>query len=108
MFYPSCLTGTWKIKKEKEKSCQTVLIFTLNKHALHFQKAILVQFKCHSYKSVLNARTLLKKNPEVGVHLLTGLSASSSLRMDLPSISAGISIPAMSSRVGAKSMFNTM
>lgn len=44
----------------------------------------------------------------VRAHLLTGLSVSSSLRIDLPSISAGISIPAMSSRVGAKSMFKTM
>lgn len=42
------------------------------------------------------------------VYRLTGRSVSSSLRTDLPSISAGISIPAMSSRVGAKSMFNTM
>lgn len=42
------------------------------------------------------------------VYRLTGRSVSSSLRTDLPSISAGISIPAMSSTVGAKSIFNTM
>lgn len=44
----------------------------------------------------------------VCINLLTGLSVSSSLRMDLPSISAGMSIPAMSSSVGARSMLSTM
>lgn len=41
-------------------------------------------------------------------YLLTGLSFSNSLRMDLPSMSKGISTPAMSSKVGARSMFRTM
>lgn len=41
-------------------------------------------------------------------HLFIGRSVASSLRMDLPSISAGISTPAISSKVGARSMFNTM
>lgn len=59
-------------------------------------------------KCLLNVTTLGKKIIGVCAHLLTGLSVSSSFRMDLPSISAGMSIPAMSRRVGAKSMFNTM
>lgn len=41
-------------------------------------------------------------------YLFTGLSESRSFRMDLPSISDGISNPAISRIVGARSMFNTM
>lgn len=41
-------------------------------------------------------------------YLFTGLSESSSLRMDLPSISGGISNPAISRIVGARSIFNTI
>lgn len=41
-------------------------------------------------------------------HLFIMRSVSRSLRMDLPSMSGGTSIPAMSRMVGAKSMFNTM
>lgn len=51
---------------------------------------------------------IVSKTADEDVHLLTGLSVSSSLRIDLPSISAGISTPAMSSIVGAKSTFNTI
>lgn len=57
----------------------------------------------HTHTHV-HARTY-KKNSD---HLFTGLSASSSFRIDFPSISAGISTPAMSSRVGARSIFRTM
>lgn len=42
------------------------------------------------------------------LYLLTGLSESSSFRMDLPSMSGGMSKPAISRIVGARSMFNTM
>lgn len=41
-------------------------------------------------------------------HRFTGRSVSSSLRMDFPSISAGMSRPAMSRMVGARSMLRTM
>lgn len=63
--------------------------------------------KCHYLDYQFNAK-IVSKTADEGVHLLTGLSVSSSLRIDLPSISAGISTPAMSSRVGAKSTFNTI
>jgi len=41
-------------------------------------------------------------------HLFMTRSVSRSLRTDLPSMSGGTSIPAISRMVGAKSMFNTM
>lgn len=78
-----------------------------------------VQIKCYMAHSHLKhniVNVLLKvvkprtfrKTRNACVHLLTGLSVSSNLRIDLPSISAGMSIPAMSNRVGAKSMFRTI
>lgn len=41
-------------------------------------------------------------------HRFMGLSVSSSFRMDFPSISEGMSSPAMSRMVGARSMLRTM
>jgi hypothetical protein len=41
-------------------------------------------------------------------HRFTGRSVSSSLRMDFPSMSAGMSRPAISRMVGARSMLRTM
>lgn len=41
-------------------------------------------------------------------HLLPGFSRSRSLRTDLPSTSGGVSSPAMSRMVGARSMFRTI
>lgn len=41
-------------------------------------------------------------------HRFTGRSMSNSLRIDFPSMSAGMSRPAMSRMVGAKSMLRTM
>jgi len=41
-------------------------------------------------------------------YLFTGLSESRSFRIDLPSISEGISNPAISRIVGARSIFNTI
>lgn len=41
-------------------------------------------------------------------HRFTGRSVSSSFRMDLPSMSVGMSRPAMSRMVGARSMLRTM
>lgn len=41
-------------------------------------------------------------------HRFIGRSESSNLRMDFPSMSAGMSSPAISSMVGARSMLRTM
>lgn len=57
---------------------------------------------------IVNTDCYLGSVVEKGVYLLTGRSVASSFKMDLPSISAGMSRPAMSSRVGARSTFKTM
>lgn len=46
--------------------------------------------------------------PTPSPHRFAGRSVSSSLRMDFPSISEGMSSPAMSRMVGARSMLRTM
>lgn len=54
------------------------------------------------------ASELATKTKRAGTHLFPGLSRSRSFRTDLPSISGGVSSPAISRIVGARSIFRTI
>lgn len=101
-------------------TCQIPNIWTLQnekshphivKYVFRFSDYSFINFKFAAHWWILNPISFASMRFFMTIsfsYLFTGLSESRSFRMDLPSISDGISNPAISRIVGARSMFNTM
>lgn len=136
-FWSSCLFETWKQNNNIYcwHLCIALLVLTIYFWKKHLSTSIYTcnfidvlfkrLFKCescgqwhdtahfhriffHSVVDLLRRSLLNWLKKYVGTHLFPGLSKSRSFRTDLPSISGGVSSPAISRIVGARSIFRTI